>query len=135
MVSGLSPIRATKVRYFEDRRLATRVRPAPKEKVTFIVSDDWSALSAIPFAPTAATPAPKTTNRVIDTDGLVQLHHAPEFAPPRKRKDRSPESLELDLQPRPPLVDEHLAKLRNLDQSQAQIARQVTLDPGDDMGV
>jgi type IV secretion system protein VirD4 len=92
MVSGLSPIRATKVRYFEDRRLATRVRPAPKEKVIFTVTDDWSALSAIPFAPTAATPAPKATNRVVDTDGPVQLQHAPEFAPPRKRKDRSPET-------------------------------------------
>jgi len=135
MVSGLSPIRATKVRYFEDRRLATRVRPAPKEKVTFTVTDDWYALPTIPFAPTSATPAPKATSRAADTEGPVQLQHAPEYAPPRKRKDRSPETLELDLQPRPPLVDEHLAKLRNLDQSQAQIARQASLDPGDDMGV
>jgi type IV secretion system protein VirD4 len=47
LVSGCAPIRAKKARYFEDPRLAERVRPPPKLMATQAAteaSDDWSGL-------------------------------------------------------------------------------------------
>ena len=47
LVSGCAPIRAKKARYFEDPRLAERVRPPPKlmpTQATTKASDDWSGL-------------------------------------------------------------------------------------------
>ena len=49
LVSGLPPIRAKKVRYFEDPRLAERVLPPPElgslDRESNTQTDDWSRLS------------------------------------------------------------------------------------------
>jgi type IV secretion system protein VirD4 len=51
LVSGVPPVRAKKARYFEDRRLADRVRPLPAQGSAAISSqkagpsnDDWTSL-------------------------------------------------------------------------------------------
>src|SRR3546814_941271 len=58
LVSGLFPVRATKARYYEDRQLKARLLPPPTEPTqreeVGAQSDDWSALTPLPFAPTAA---------------------------------------------------------------------------------
>src|SRR5450432_3195229 len=49
MVAGAPPIRAKKVRYFEDQRLVSRILPPPDiaRSDTLRRGDDWSALAAI----------------------------------------------------------------------------------------
>ncbi len=54
LVSGTSPIRAKKVRYFEDRRLTDRVRPPPCVGASTRAQengDDWMALPIPPSVP------------------------------------------------------------------------------------
>ncbi|KSB91694.1 conjugal transfer protein TraG [Caulobacter vibrioides] len=56
MVSGAPPIRAKKVRYFEDRRIRQRVRspPTPSTATGAVRPDDWTGIA--PIAPPAPQP-------------------------------------------------------------------------------
>ena len=87
----ISPIRAKKARYFEDRRLAERILPAPKHQAGGIKPkpDDWSALAPVqPPAPVAdgghgdgiAAPA-----NVAPTDGKAEDDPANAGLAPRTR--------------------------------------------------
>ena len=96
LISGLPPIRAMKLRYFEDRNFRARVLPAPglgegpyadrPEART----DDWSGLRAAPAPRPDAPAAPAEESR----GGLQQERHPGLPSRPRAKRPH-PDQLEL----------------------------------------
>lgn len=94
LVAGLAPIRAKKLKYFEDRNFASRVLPAPPLSATAYTdrpaatTDDWSGRVAAPVPASAAAVASES-----DSGGLGHAHQ------PRFRMARGmaevPEQLDL----------------------------------------
>ena len=133
LVSGCHPIRAKKARYYEDPQLRTRILPPPKPSRSAesasrspttrpAHSDDWAGL--IVAAPPAQSDDP-------DNAGI-------------RREPELPEHEEIAPEPRQPAQEFELAdddaddapqRLRVLQGQVRTIARQVSLDPADDMGL
>ena len=133
LVSGCHPIRAKKARYYEDPQLRTRILPPPKPSRSAesasrspttrpAHSDDWAEL--IVAAPPVQSDDP-------DNAGI-------------RREPELPEHEEIAPEPRQPAQEFELAdddaddapqRLRVLQGQVRTIARQVSLDPADDMGL
>jgi type IV secretion system protein VirD4 len=81
LVSGLAPIRARKLRYFEDRRFAARVAAAPALGGDVYAdrppqrSDDWAGLRAEPVAI-----APPVEGEERGGEGGLQQQRHPELS-------------------------------------------------------
>jgi type IV secretion system protein VirD4 len=131
LMSGCHPIRAKKARYYEDRQLQARILPPPisspgRETMAQPVllaragADQWA--EAI-VAPAAETEDP-------DNAGVRREPDLPEHeeivSEPRKPAE------EFDLLEDEPQED---AQDPRLQRRVRTLARQVTLDPGDDMGL
>ncbi|WP_158915833.1 conjugal transfer protein TraG [Caulobacter sp. S45] len=148
MLSGAPPIRAKKVRYFEDPRLMERVLPppgldrGPDDAGAEARADDWSALPA-PARPSgasvskAASPAPvqKASRRSAAGDpanaGIRREPDLPEHEevlPPR-----SADPLEFQFEPEGD--EDQLARAAALRRQMGGVARQAALDPADDLGL
>jgi type IV secretion system protein VirD4 len=129
MVSGAPPIRAKKVRYYEDRELAARILPPPALATGDQVvgaqgplvqqSRDWGGKVAEP-----------------PSDGTDSANAGV------RREPELPEHEEIVLQPRKltdefELIDDEpdddAQRQRVMQRSFGTVARQVSLDPGDDM--
>ncbi|MDR3514007.1 MAG: conjugal transfer protein TraG [Caulobacteraceae bacterium] len=141
MVAGLAPIRARKVRYYEDVRFRERLLPAPApEPGKGARPDDWTGLTqpeaAAPSAP-AATPTGRPGGDGMDVD-------EDEFAPPERRRQPELDAAAAD-QPSAPEaelapdelgeLDEDAVRAKRLEQDMQDIARQAALDPDDDLGL
>jgi type IV secretion system protein VirD4 len=133
LVSGCHPIRAKKARYYEDPQLRTRILPPPKPSrsaesashspTTHAAhAEDWAGL--IVAAPPVQSDDP-------DNAGI-------------RREPELPEHEEIAPEPRQPAQEFELAdddaddapqRLRVLQGQVRNIARQVSLDPADDMGL
>ncbi len=131
MVSGVSPIRAKKVRYFEDSRLNSRVLPPPPASEPKAVPDDWTSMPPISAEAIAVRPTAKQPSQGASHAG-AELRQVPELDRKRTKAPR-PETLPLDLGPPPDDMDQRVARLRALERQQAQATRQAALDPGDGM--
>ena len=96
LVSGLPPIRAMKLRYFEDRNFTARVLPGPVLDEGFYAdrpaprADDWSGLAAAPAPRPEAPAAPAEEG----SGGLQQERH-PGLPSTRRAKRPHPGQLEL----------------------------------------
>ena len=130
MISGSAPVRAKKVRHYEDHELAGRILPPP----------------APPAAKTVGpSPAP-TTMRQESWDGVIAAPPAisdtedPDNAGIR-REPELPEYEEIVAEPRKPVQEfepledepDHDAQRQRLMQRNFGNARQISLDAGDDM--
>jgi type IV secretion system protein VirD4 len=146
MVAGVPPIRAKKARYFEDRRLAERILPAPKHQELAIKPkpDDWSTLSPVqPPAPVAdhgqgdriaalANMAP-TDGKVEDDPANAGLRREPGL---ERYKDIAPEPMKPAVNEFDPDMDERdddAVRVRALARNARNVARQISMDPGDGM--
>ncbi len=144
MVAGVPPIRTKKARYFEDVRLKERVLAVPVSLGIGLSSrlDDWSALKPIP-APVpsrgngngAANGQPEKigTLRQDDDPANAGLRREPGLEP---HKDIVPEPFRQPVNEFDPDMDEpepDSVKNRMLSRSMRQVARQVSMDPGDGM--
>jgi type IV secretion system protein VirD4 len=95
LVSGLAPIHAKKLRYFEDRNFRPRVLPAPELLASVYAdrpearTDDWSERMAAPQPP--AAPASLGED---DSGGLQQERH-PGLPTKRRVKRAHPDQLDL----------------------------------------
>ncbi|MDU6141288.1 type IV secretory system conjugative DNA transfer family protein, partial [Bradyrhizobium sp.] len=134
MVAGAPPIRAKKVRYFEDQRLVSRILPPPDiaRSDTLRRGDDWSALAAI----VPALSASEERSAAGEDQANGGLRREPELpahvaiANEATSADPSDEfSLVLD--------DDDQAPFPNAgrDPTMVGVARQAALDPGDDLGL
>ena len=145
MVAGAPPIRAKKARYFEDRRLAERILPTPKqsEQTTIPKPDDWSALAPVHSSASVADASlgdEKASANVARTDGNAEddpanagLRREPGL---ERHKDIAPEPIKPavnEFDPETDQRDDDAIRVRALVRNVRSIARQVSLDPGDGM--
>jgi type IV secretion system protein VirD4 len=146
MVAGVAPIRAKKARYFEDRRLAERILPAPKhpEGATNPKLDDWSALAPVqPPAPVAdnakgdgiaARPnSPRREGKVEDDSANAGLRREPGL---ERHKDVAPKPMKPaanEFDPDMDKRDDDAVRVRVLARNARNVARQISMDPGDGM--
>jgi type IV secretion system protein VirD4 len=128
MVAGTPPIRATKARYFEDRRLQERVMPPPTlRRMPRPAPDDWSEL-AMPQPPATDGSSTSDSSGDEDTTGSEQrrqpeIDRAPAIVAPKPQNE-----FEFD-----PIddADDDLARSSRLRDTMRQTARQASLNPGD----
>jgi type IV secretion system protein VirD4 len=145
MVAGAPPIRAKKARYFEDRRLAERILPTPKqpEQTAIPKPDDWSALAPVHSSASVADASlgdEKASANVARTDGNAE--DDPANAGLRREpglewhKDIAPEPIKPavnEFDPETDQRDDDAIRVRALVRNVRSIARQVSLEPGDGM--
>jgi type IV secretion system protein VirD4 len=139
LVSGCSPIRAKKARYFEDERFRERVIPPAKlsgnSEPRQTRNDDWSGLrgpiaDAIRSKPVVQ---PETAETISDpaNSGLRREPELPqheEVAP-----EPSPVKAEFDFADEE--SDDEVQRAATLRKRGVDIARQAAMDPGDGLGL
>jgi len=135
LISGCPPLRAKKVRYYEDPQLKARILPSPKiggagpagaaagvGARTLAPKDDWAG---------RVVAAPATKDADPDNAGIRREPELPaqeEVAPePRNH------SQEFDLPEDEP--DDTPQRAQILQRQVRALARQAALDPGDDLGL
>jgi type IV secretion system protein VirD4 len=144
MLAGIPPIGAKKARYFEDRRLAERILPAPENPNTDSKpkTDDWSGLApARPSSPMMAE-APIGIAVLPDHQAGAKGEEDPANAGLRREpglephKDIAPETARPPVNEFDPDIDERdhdIVRNRILARNMRQVARQVSMDPRDGM--
>jgi type IV secretion system protein VirD4 len=133
LVSGIHPILAKKARYYEDRRLQERILSPPpmqlKKKLPTARSDDWSSLLPVTVDPKAATGGPSADdldNAGIRREPTLPEHEAITLEAPRLA---DPFAILMDE------ADDEPMQRNMLRQRMRSVARQASLDPGDDLGL
>ncbi len=131
MVSGHPPIRAKKARYYEDARFRERLLPPPvPAKSPEARPDDWSARSLPPRPETAEAPPPDDQQ---DDDPTGSEHRQQ----PELNRAKTVEKMEpIDNEFAPDLgddTDDDAARISRMTKMMQGVARQVSLDPADDM--
>jgi type IV secretion system protein VirD4 len=90
LISGLPPIRAKKLRYFEDRNFTGRVLPPPafETQMGAPTADDWTGQVRATDARLAAALARENGDQDGEEEG--GLHRHPELAEPAMHPTRAP---------------------------------------------
>ena len=133
LVSGCHPIRAKKARYYEDHQLQARILPPPTpaagttvdgnaDKPIPAAKDDWQGAVVAPPATDTEDPANAGIRREPELP-----EHEDIITAPRKPAQ------EFDLPDDE--ADDDAQRLRVLQRQVRATARQVSLDPADDMGL
>ena len=133
LVSGCPPIRARKVRYYEDRQLTERLLPLPEPETrgdSGVTLDDWGAKAgmAVQAAHGEVTGGVQEGQPVDDPNGGIRRE--PELA---EHEDIAPEPVT----PAPEFefaedeAEEDAVRTRRLRAIARGLARQATMDPGD----
>jgi type IV secretion system protein VirD4 len=139
LVSGCSPIRARKARYFEDERFRERVIPPAKPDENpgrrEVRNDDWSDLHR-PIADIAeASPIvqPQTAETINDpaNSGLRREPELPQHE--EVVAEPGPAKAEFDFADEE--ADDEVQRAAALRKQGADIARQAAMDPGDGLGL
>jgi type IV secretion system protein VirD4 len=131
MMSGVHPIRAKKARYFEDVRFTERVLPPPASIAGSPRPDDWSTL--MPQPPAAdlidALKAEDAASGGLRREPELPNHVAmlKEITGPKHTED---EFAVIDDTP-----EEAVRQAQVLRQRLRGVVRQVTMDPGDGLGL
>jgi type IV secretion system protein VirD4 len=134
MVSGQPPVRARKLKYFEDRNFATRVLTAPQLEEGVYADrpmarpDDWTGLPT-PKSMTRPTVVPTLAAGADEEDSLHRHREVGEPAP-----NAQPRSRDMDILDEP--RDEKADDLQQERQSHfRRISRLASLDPADGIGL
>lgn len=138
MLAGVPPIRAKKARYFEDARFRERVLPVPADPNAGFPPkpDDWSAQEPIsPLAAGVGMSLAAASEKVSQDDDPANagLRREPGLEP---HKDIAPEPAKPAFNEFDPDMDEperDAVANRTLARNMRQVARQISLDPGDGM--
>jgi len=139
LVSGCSPIRAKKARYFEDERFRERVIPPAKlggEPVDREMrNDDWSGLHRPIADITQSQPIvqPETAETINDpaNSGLRREPELPQHE--EVVPETGPAKAEFDFADEE--ADDEVQRASTLRKQGADIARQAAMDPGDGLGL
>lgn len=141
MVAGIPPIRTKKARYFDDARFMERVLPAPNPNAGFATkADDWSALKPI-RAPLDSRssgmvngqPVKADTTKQDDDSANAGLRREPGL---EHHKDIAPEPVKSSVNEFDPDMEEperNATPNQALARNMRRVARQVSMDPGDEM--
>ena len=127
MVAGTPPIRATKARYFEDRRLQERILTPPTLAAVAVAasSDDWSARIVA-----AAEPSIGAANGGDGDPANAGIRREPEL-PAHEEIIPPPPSPTQEFEPLDEEPDVDAAKANAMRARMRMVARQASLDPGD----
>jgi type IV secretion system protein VirD4 len=141
MIAGVPPIRTKKARYFEDARLNERVLPVPEVFNSDVPpkADDWSVLK--PILVPAVTGSGAAKGQAVRSEAIMEdtdsanagLRREPGLD---RHKDIAPEPVRGPINEFDPDNDEPDADAvadRMLVRSMRNVARQVSMDPGDGM--
>ncbi|MGE0573281.1 conjugal transfer protein TraG [Reyranella sp.] len=131
LMSGCAPIRATKARYYEDPELKARIlqpptlsnpRPTRRGETPSLPPDgDWAG-AVVP--PPAATATEDPANAGIRREPELPEHE--EIVP-------EPKAPVQEFEPMDEEPDDEVQRQRIMQRTFGAVARQVSLDPGDDM--
>ncbi|MGY4592266.1 hypothetical protein ACVWXL_000012 [Bradyrhizobium sp. GM22.5] len=127
MISGVHPVRANKVRYYEDPQFQRRVLKPPRLEPNKQPTrpDDWSARAQISPSGQLLT---RRTGRSDEANGGLrrepELHEEIEIKTPAGEHEFDPELDE---------GDEDAVQAQLMSRSMQGVARTVTLDPDDGM--
>lgn len=131
MLAGTPPIRAKKVRYYEDARFRERILPPTAlTGAATALPDDWSALAPL-AAPIGQASGP-TSSEDEDPTGS-ERRQQPELARSPLKDTAMPIANEFEIEPQDDLQDIEVVHNRRLSTIGQAVARQVSLDPGDGM--
>jgi type IV secretion system protein VirD4 len=134
MVAGTPPIRAKKARYYEDERFQERVLAPPAlTKPTRAQPDDWSTRPPPP-RPELAEPPPSSGKEADDDPTESERRHQPELNRAKTVEKKDPIDNEFAPDPGDDMEDDAIRASR-MNRVMQGVARQVSLDPGDDMGL
>ena len=139
LVSGCSPIRARKARYFEDKRFRERVIPPAKPdenpRHREARNDDWSDLhrpiANIAEAKPIVQPRTAGTSNDPANGGLRREPELPQHE--EVVAEPGPSKAEFDFADEE--ADDEVQRAAALRKQGADIARQVAMDPGDGLGL
>ncbi len=130
LMSGCAPIRAKKARYFEDPEMTARILPPPAltdrksspsdEPSAVLPGGDWSGAVVPPAAPETEDSA----NAGIRREPELPEHEEIVAEPATPVREFEP----MDEEP-----DDEVQRQRIMQRTFGTVARQVSLDPGDDM--
>ena len=130
LMSGCAPIRAKKARYFEDPEMQARILPPPAltnpkapptdERLPVPPAGDWAGAVVAPAASDTEDPA----NAGIRREPELPEHEEIVPEPPKPVHEFEP----ADEEP-----DDEVQRQRIMQRTFGTVARQVSLDPGDDM--
>jgi len=134
MVSGVHPILARKARYYEDARFQERILPPPVlVRPQETRPDDWSA-RPLPPRPDIVDPPPEGVQADDDDPGASDRRRQPELDGMKPVEKKEP----LDNEFSPDSADdleEDAPRVRRMNEIMQGVARQASLDPGDDLGL
>ncbi len=132
MMSGVHPIRAKKARYYEDARLQERILPPPVPTPPKVSrSDDWSSR---PLPPQPPAPAMRDGEEADDEDPKnSDRRRQPELNQETVEKQQ-PIDNEFALDPTDEF-EEDAPRVGRMNDLMQGLARQASLDPGDDLGL
>ena len=131
MLAGTPPIRAKKVRYYEDARFRERVLPPPAlAGAATALPDDWSALA--PLAAPIGQASGTTSTEDEDSTGS-ERRQQPELARLPPSETAMPMTNEFEIEAPGDLDDIEAVQNRRLSTIGQNVARQVSLDPDDGM--
>ncbi len=134
MVSGVHPIRARKARYFEDGRFLERILPSPiLARPKMARPDDWSSR---PLPPRPDIAEPKAHDERVDDEDPTgsDRRQQPELDKAKTVEKKEPLDNEFTPDPFDDMEDD-MARVGRMDEIMWGVARQASLDPGDDMGL
>jgi type IV secretion system protein VirD4 len=130
LISGCPPIRAKKARYFEDPEMQARILPPPAltnpkaprtdERLPAAPAGDWADAVVAPAASDTEDPA----NAGIRREPELPEHEEIVPEPPKPVHEFDPPDEE---------PDDEVQRQRIMQRTFGTVARQVSLDPGDDM--
>ena len=131
MVSGLHPIRATKVRYYEDPQFQRRIlKPSDAMPIDRAArSDEWSGRGPIPPSVKLLT---ALKNKARDQNGGIRRE--PELPQQEEVIVKAPLA-ENEFDAAPDEGDAEAVQASALNRSMQGLARAVSLDPDDKMGL
>jgi type IV secretion system protein VirD4 len=133
LVSGCHPIRAKKARYYEDRELKARILPPPKlsrRGLMATAADSSSSSRAADWACAVVAPAESAT----DDPANAGIRREPEL-PEHEEIAPKPANAVREFEPPEEESDDDARRLRAFQRNARTVARQVCLDPADDMGL
>jgi type IV secretion system protein VirD4 len=135
MVAGTPPIRAKKARYYEDARFQERiVQPPTLTKLEAARPDDWSARPLPPRPGIAETPPSNGGKQDDDDPTESERRRQPELSRAKTVEKKEPIDNEFAPDAGDELDDDPV-RIGRMNRIMQGVARQASLDPGDDLGL
>src|SRR5579885_2802766 len=134
LVSGCLPIRAKKARYFEDSELKARILPPPRLIRPNAPSGPHRVIQTVPKADWDGAIVPAPIASTTDDPANAGIRREPEL-PEHEAIVPEPRKAVHEFEPMEDEPEDEPQRQRLIQRTMGSMARQVSLDPADDMGM